>query len=103
MQNRTLNKTRTTVDGVIGAGVGAALVLLFVTLDLLGIASMVRQIEQETLFLALMVFKPALVLGAAALGLSVWRQLGESAEKVTYASRFPTAIVRLVPAFARRG
>ncbi len=75
--------------GVLGALSGAALVLLLLALNVAGLSTMIEQVGNPAVYLAMFFMKPMMLFGVIAVGWSIWRQV--SPEVATLSSRFDLA------------
>ena len=70
---------RLLVHGALGTIVGSLAVIVVLSFNVLGLGTMVGQMEHATFHLSIMMFKPSMLFGVAAVGLSMLLQLQASA------------------------
>ncbi|MDJ0608938.1 MAG: hypothetical protein QNJ67_08155 [Kiloniellales bacterium] len=70
---------RLLVHGALGTIIGSLAVIVVLTLNVFGLGTMVSQMEHATFHLSIMLFKPSMLFGVAAVGLSMLLQLQASA------------------------
>ncbi len=66
---------RLLIHGAFGAIAGGLAVVVVLTLNLLGLGTMVSQMEHSAFHLSIMLFKPSMLFGVAAVGCSMLLQL----------------------------
>ena len=79
-----------TVHGAVGAAFGLAIIVLAVTLNVFDVGSLAQQTHHTSVFLLMMLFKPMMWFGTAAVAWSIWQQ--SKRETALVRSGFPQFI-----------